>query len=384
VTDDTVASFSSSGPTAVDFTAKPDVCAPGVGIVSTTAPESTLFNAGLLATPSWLIPGTVADSAYPYAPYESLTGTSMATPFVSGAIALMLEANPQLTPNLIKGILEYTATSKPGVSALRQGAGFMNVAHAVALAGLAGQPTGTAVPMPSTWSKHLIWGNHLLSGGVLDPTANAWRLGVEWGSATTTAADGDNIVWGTQCGDACDNIVWGTAADGDNIVWGTAADGDNIVWGTARGRNGNIVWGTASHDDNIVWGTAAGDDNIVWGTDCGGNDCANIVWGTARDADNIVWGTAADGDNIVWGTAADGDNIVWGTADAGDNIVWGTAGAVDDNIVWGTFSDDDNIVWGTFGDDDNIVWGTFGGDDNIVWGTATVTNVVWPIVRGGK
>jgi serine protease AprX len=305
VADDAVAPFSSAGPTAIDFAAKPDVCAPGVGVVSTAGPASTLFQAGLLS--SWLLPGTVA-SLYPYTPYESLTGTSMATPVVSGAIALMLQANPKLTPNLIKAILEFTAISKPGVSPLRQGAGFMNVSHAVAFAALAAQPGKTSVPMPSTWSKHILWGNHLLSGGVIDPRANAWRLGVEWGWAKTKASDGDNI-------------VWGTAGDGDNIVWGTA-DGDNIVWGTA------------SDGDNIVWGTAADGDNIVWGTDCGGDDCDNVVWGTS-DGDNIVWGTAADGDNIVWGTGQDGDNIVWGTYGDGDNIVWGTANVT--NNVWPIF-----------------------------------------------
>jgi serine protease AprX len=309
VADDDVADFSSAGPTPIDFAAKPDLCAPGVGIVSTSGPGSSLFQSGLLSTPSWLIPGTVA-SLYPFLPYESLTGTSMAAPFISGAIALMLEANPNLTPNLIKAILEYTAISKPGVSALRQGAGFMNVSHAVAMAALAAQPSAAKnVQMPATWAKHILWGNHMLSGGVLDPKANAWRLGVEWGWATTKAVDGDNI-------------VWGTAKDGDNIVWGTAKDGDNIVWGTAK------------DGDNIVWGTAKDGDNIVWGTDCGGDDCGNVVWGAA-DGDNIVWGTAQDGDNIVWGTAKDGDNIVWGTAKDGDNIVWGTANVT--NTVWSIF-----------------------------------------------
>ena len=38
-----MASFSSSGPTYIDFTAKPDICAPGVGIASLAAPESTLY-----------------------------------------------------------------------------------------------------------------------------------------------------------------------------------------------------------------------------------------------------------------------------------------------------------------------------------------------------
>jgi subtilisin family serine protease len=315
-TDDVMADFSSAGPTAVDFGAKPDICAPGVGVVSTSAPGSALYAAGALVTPtSLLIPGTVP-GGFPFLPYESLSGTSMSTPLVSGAVALMLQANPNLTPNLIKAILEFTAISKQGVSPLKQGAGFMNVSNAVAMAYLAGrtsQPVQTStrvdkIAIPPTWAKHILWGNHMMSGGVINPKANAWKLGVEWGWAKTNADDGDNI-------------VWGTAGDGDNIVWGTAADGDNIVWGTA------------GDGDNIVWGTAGDGDNIVWGTDCGGADCDNIVWGTAGDGDNIVWGTAADGDNIVWGTAGgDGDNIVWGTADDGDNIVWGTTSVT--NIVW--------------------------------------------------
>jgi hypothetical protein len=66
----------------------------------------------------------------------------------------------------------------------------------------------------------------------------------------------------------------------------------------------------------------------VWGTDCGGADCANVIWGAAANLeDNIVWGTARLEDNVVWGTVASDFNIVWGTASSGeDNIVWGTSG----------------------------------------------------------
>jgi serine protease AprX len=339
--DDVIGSYSSRGPTYIDWSAKPDLVAPGTGTVSLAAPGSTFY----LTKISSLLPGSIATANLPYL---SLTGTSMAAPVVAGTVALMLQANPALTPNAVKAILQYTAQQYPGYDALTQGAGFLNAVGAVRLARFyaTAQP-GDKVPIQKMWSKHIIWGNHLLGTGVLKMTGNAFNVGTTWGVAKTD--DGNNIDWGTTCSTAdCDNIVLGTN-DGDNVRWGTTAvDGDNIVWGTGDG------------------------DNIVWGTDCGGADCDNIVWGTT-DGDNIVWGTA-DGDNIVWGTAGlDGDNIVWGTAGVdGDNIVWGTADG--DNIVWGT-DDGDNIVWGT-ADGDNIVWGTVVGD-NIVWGTAGSLDPVW-------
>jgi serine protease AprX len=357
--DDTMASFSSRGPTYLDWNAKPDLVAPGVGTVSLASAGSMLYDLRVSA----LLPGTLPTIAMPYL---SLSGTSMAAPVVSGTIAAMLQANPALTPNAIKAILQYTAQSYPDYDPLTQGAGFLNAVGAVRLARFyaTAQP-GQVVPAQDMWGRQLIWGNHRLSGGVLDPATNAFSLGTTWGAAKTEA--GDNIVWGTACGGGCDNIVWGTAkGDGDNIVWGTAGDGDNIVWGTA------------GDGDNIVWGTACGGgdcDNIVWGT---AGDGDNIVWGTVR-ADNIVWGTAgADGDNIVWGTAGDGDNIVWGTVGDGDNIVWGTAGGDGDNIVWGTAAGDgDNIVWGTASGGDNIVWGTSADGTPLLWDEAAGTPINW-------
>jgi hypothetical protein len=310
--DDIVAGYSSSGPTYIDFAAKPDLVAPGSGTVSLAAPGSLFYvnKVSALVSGKW---------GLGFKPYLALSGTSMAAPVVSGTVALMFQANPSLTPNLVKAILQYTAQPYPGYNALRQGAGFVNSLGAIRLARFYAQnQPGSRMPTQRVWSKQIIWGNHRLSGGYLNPLGSAWSTGVVWGAARALN-DLDNIVWGTECGDGCDNIVWGTHdVNGDNIVWGTDGD-DNIVWGTEG--DDNIVWGTDVDGDNIVWGTAD-DDNIVWGTDCGGADCDNIVWGTS-DSDNIVWGTADDADNIVWGTN-DGDNIVWGTS-ADDDVTWGSS-----------------------------------------------------------
>src|SRR5207248_2798620 len=98
-----------------------------------------------------------------------------------------------------------------------QGAGFLNAVGAVRLARFfATAHPGDTVPVQAMWSKHILWGNNMMSGGVVLPNANAWRQGVTWGAAASES--GDNIVWGSACGDNCDNIVWGSA-QGDNIVW---------------------------------------------------------------------------------------------------------------------------------------------------------------------
>src|SRR5439155_1255712 len=228
--DDVMGGFSSRGPSYIDWNAKPDVVAPGTGSVSLAAAGSHFYQ----TKASSLLAGTIATASLPYL---SLTGTSMAAPVVAGTVALMLQANPSLTPNAVKSILQYTAEDR-SYNGLTQGAGFLNAVGAVRLARfyVSAKP-GDKVPVQKMWSRHVIWGNHVIGNGVLDLSKNAFRLDTTWGVAQT---------------DLGDNIVWGTAADGDNIVWGTAADnGDNIVWGTAAGNGDNIVWGTAVSFDTL-------------------------------------------------------------------------------------------------------------------------------------
>ncbi|MDY0395855.1 S8 family peptidase [Virgibacillus halophilus] len=92
--DDEIAKYSSRGPT-IDSLIKPDIYAPGTDIISLLAAESTLEKQ---------LPEQVIEKNY-----LQLSGTSMATPICAGVIALMLEANPGLSPNDVKSILKTTA-----------------------------------------------------------------------------------------------------------------------------------------------------------------------------------------------------------------------------------------------------------------------------------
>ena len=64
----------------------------------------------------------------------TLSGTSMAAPIVAGTVALMLHANPNLSPETVKAILKGTAESKSRYDQFTQGAGFLNTRAAVELA----------------------------------------------------------------------------------------------------------------------------------------------------------------------------------------------------------------------------------------------------------
>ena len=63
--------------------------------------------------------------------YTQISGTSMATPHVAGVVALMLDADPTLSPDEVKQILTETASRMPGRDEWEVGAGYVNAYGAV-------------------------------------------------------------------------------------------------------------------------------------------------------------------------------------------------------------------------------------------------------------
>ncbi|MFJ5215752.1 S8 family peptidase [Streptomyces sp. NPDC088354] len=107
---DAMADFSNRGPRIGDGAAKPDIAAPGVDIVAARAAGTTM--------------GTPVDQYY-----TTASGTSMATPHVAGAAAIVAQQHPELTGQQIKALLMDTAADL-GHDMYAQGRGRVDLATA--------------------------------------------------------------------------------------------------------------------------------------------------------------------------------------------------------------------------------------------------------------
>ncbi len=101
-----LAPFSSWGPTA-DGRVKPDITSPGMGLVSAVNSYDAAYIIG--GASSGIVISRVTHNSKPYS-YAIFSGTSMSSPATSGAVALLLSANPKLTPEKVIDLLKKNAT----------------------------------------------------------------------------------------------------------------------------------------------------------------------------------------------------------------------------------------------------------------------------------
>ncbi|MGK5676715.1 S8 family serine peptidase [Micromonospora sp. URMC 106] len=125
---DGLAEFSSRGPRAGDAAVKPDITAPGVDI---TAARS----------------GGGASQ-----PYVAMSGTSMATPHVAGAAAILAQRHPAWPPARLKAALMGSARPNPALSVFAQGAGRLDIGRAL--------DTTVTVDPPSVNFGRQAWPHH--------------------------------------------------------------------------------------------------------------------------------------------------------------------------------------------------------------------------------
>ena len=128
--DDVVPDWSSLGPTYLNSLLKPDLVAPGVNVESLYAPGSTLAR----TYPERLVSGNGQNGLF------RLSGSSMATAMVSGAVAAVLEANPGLGPADVRVALQSSASFLPDAGLMGAGAGSLNLAAAVQVAKYRAEP----------------------------------------------------------------------------------------------------------------------------------------------------------------------------------------------------------------------------------------------------
>jgi serine protease AprX len=245
--DDAVTTYSSRGPTEYEFVVKPDVAAPGNKIISLEAYNSYLSRnyAGLHKAGS----GTNA--------YMQLSGTSMAAPMVSGAVALLLQGTPNMLPAQVKFSLQTGATYLPEAGLVGGGAGSVNfwATRKFVANGLVNSLLNTVTNLLGGGSGVSYWDSGTLSHRVYNRTGirllslsdllaalvnpSLLKYGdLNLVGLTNPLANltGNRMVWGNVAGwtHSEDEILWGTriySQSGDEILWGTAG-GDEILWGT--------------------------------------------------------------------------------------------------------------------------------------------------------
>jgi subtilisin family serine protease len=251
----TIASFSSRGPVTIDGSnrRKPDISAPGVSV------RSALRGGG----------------------YGSLSGTSMATPHVAGAVALLWSAHPELrhqiadTENILNDAavdVSSTACSSDGVPNNTYGFGRLDIKAAVDVAAAS-----------------------------ISPASQNFGSGGGGGAVNVTAPAG--VGWQTFVNDSWITVTSGASGSGNGAVnysvaanTGSARAGTMIIAGrvfTVTQDAPACVYSIAPTSANYTSAGGTGSVNVTAGAGCAWTAVSNDAWIT------ITSGASGSGNGAV-------------------------------------------------------------------------------------
>jgi serine protease AprX len=231
--DDLMATYSSRGRTPFDSLSKPDLVAPGRKMISLRSPGSTLD--ALYPDRQVTVLGAVSPD------YYRLSGTSMAAPIVAGAIALMYERNPTLSPAQVKKRLKSTATPLWSMTSTDRGAGLVN-AYAAA-ASINPDREYAAARVSDAFAKDMrrfiqgqpiVWRDLMHNGGV-DSGGVTWE-GVTWENVRWDAVTWENVTWE---GFTWEGVTW------EGVTW------ESVTWESTDQQATGAQSGTGSSWDPV-------------------------------------------------------------------------------------------------------------------------------------
>ncbi len=229
-TDDFLTSFSATGPTYEGFV-KPDVVAPGGHVLGLMSEYATI--------------ATKHPEFHNQGRYFMMSGTSQATAVTSGVVALMIQANPSLTPDDVK--CQLMASARPAVNAdgtalaysiFQQGAGLINATDAIA-----NNKTG-CVNIGMDINKDIAGTEHYYGRAMRDEDGNYYISGL------------DGFLWNG-------GFLWN-----EGFLWS-----DGFLW------NGGFLWNEGFlWNDSFLW-----NDGFLWSESSLWSE--GFLWSSSTDAE---------------------------------------------------------------------------------------------------
>jgi serine protease AprX len=244
--DDRLAPYSSKGPTRYDFAVKPDLVAPGSSQVSLESPNAYIVR----AYPQFHVAGRGTNA------YLRLSGTSMATGVVSGGVALLLDADPNLTPAQIKVALQASARFMPQEGLIGAGAGAVNfdAAERMINTGLVGSLLNSMLGELGGPNYRDRGGYNGLIDRVYDRTGIRLLGLLDLSFLFSSADDAEwgvlNLVGANNAlGSAAPNyVIWGNVAGWSTsyyVIWGNTImtpEGQYVIWGNSNVQSEYVIW----------------------------------------------------------------------------------------------------------------------------------------------